>query len=136
MKNSILYTILALVLIVAGSAYYFYTPPHKSILGRALVLVFVNNSASQANLANQWEKLDLSIDLIDACSGKNSAKRIACTRKYIQSALSRTKEVNKPLLLLSDKDSSQSLLAAMSKYDADQIAALILLQAKADENIP
>lgn len=134
MKNSILYITLALILIIAGSGYFFYTPPDKTILGRALVLMFVNDDIDGVVLANRWEKVDLSVEIINACAGGNNAKRIACKSKYIKSALSRTKDVNKPLLLLADKDSSQTLLSALSNNEPDQIAALILLQAKANKN--
>ncbi len=133
MKNSILYIIIALVLIIAGGGYYFYTQPHKIILGRALVLMFVNDNSDQVKLVNQWEKLDLSVDIIDACARGDNAKRVACKGKYVKSALSRTKDVNKPLLLLADKDSSKTLLSALSKNDGNQIAALILLQVNLDE---
>jgi hypothetical protein len=135
MKNSVIYIILASVFIVAGGGYYFYSPPAKSILGRALVLMFIEDSAKQVNLVNQWEKLDLSVEFADACTGKSEAKRIACTNKNIRSALSRTKQVNKPLLLLADKNSSQALLATLTGSDTIQIAALILLQAEANENL-
>ena len=134
MKNSILYISLALILIIAGSGYIFYTPPDKSILGRALVLIFVNDDIDGVKLANQWEKLDLSVEIINTCASGNNAKRIACKTKYMQRALSRTKNVNKPLLLLADKDSSQTLLLSLSDHESNQIAALILLQAKANGN--
>jgi hypothetical protein len=104
--KSILYAILGLAFIVAGIGYYFYSPPTKNILGRALVLMFVNDSANHVNLANQWEKLDLSVEFSDDCVGGNSAKKLACANKHIQEALSRTKNANKSLLLLADKDSS------------------------------
>ena len=128
MKKSVLYIILALILITAGSWYY-YSPPDKSILGRALVLMFVAKDVDKTNLASQWEKLDLSVEFIDVCTSGNDAKRLACVNKHIQKTLLRTKAVNKPLLLLADKDSSISLLAGVTKFNADQVAGLILLQA-------
>lgn len=135
MKNSILYTILALALIIAGIGYYFYSPPTKNILGRALVLMFVNDSASHVDLVSEWEKLDLSVEFSDDCTNANNAKRSVCIKKYIRSALSRTKAVNKPLLVLADKDASPSLITTLTNSDADQIAAVILLQAKSDKPI-
>jgi len=135
MKNSILYIMLALALVIVSAGYYFYSLPTKNILGRALVMMFVSDSDDHVNLISEWEKLDLSVEMTDNCVGENSAKSSVCASKYIRRALSRANELNKPLLLLADKKSSQSLLASIAKIDAKQIAALILLQAKAGDNI-
>jgi len=135
MKNSILYTILALTLIIAGIGYYSYSPATKNIFGRALVLMFVKDSANYGDLTSQWEKLDLSVEMTDDCIGENNKKNIACTSKHIRQALSSAKKVNKPLLLLADKDSSQALLASLDADNSEQIAALILIQANVNENI-
>ncbi|MFK7794481.1 MAG: hypothetical protein AB8B89_03955 [Gammaproteobacteria bacterium] len=134
MKNSILYIALALVFIIVGSGYYFNTPPHKDIFGRALVLMFVDDSINQADLIAEWERLDLSVDVVDDCMAGSSAKRIACQDKYIQSALLRAEGARKPLLLLAEKESSLTLFSAINKNDVSRITALILLQARASGN--
>tara|TARA_R110002096_G_scaffold421984_1_gene628231 strand:+ start:1272 stop:2720 length:1449 start_codon:yes stop_codon:yes gene_type:complete len=133
MKNSILFAIFALILVIAGSGYYFYSPPHENILGRALVLMFVNDSPGQTDLVKQWEKVDLSVEIIDDCAVGDDTRRTACTEKHIERALKRINDVNKPLLVLADKGSSQALLSALNDNDIHQIAALILLQASGDE---
>ena len=59
MKNTLLYTMFVLALIIAGIGYYYYSPPAKNIFGRALVLMFVNDSAKHDGLISLWEKSDL-----------------------------------------------------------------------------
>ncbi len=124
-----------LVLVIAGIGYYLYELPQKNILGRALVLVFAGQSVDQIKLVDQWEKVDLSLEFADLCVGKSGANSAACMRKSIQSALSRAQIANKQLLILADKDSSQALLGALTKQDNNQIAALVLLQAKASVSL-
>lgn len=128
MKKSVLSLILALIFITAGSGYYYYSLPDKTILGRALVLMFVANNIDTDVLALEWGKLDLAVEFIDTCTRGDEAKRSACINKHIKNTLERTEAVDKPLLLLADKDSSLDLLSGVTRLNAEEIAALILLQ--------
>ncbi len=135
MKNSVLTILLALALVIASIGYYFYPPAEKPILGRALVLMFVADSQNQSNLLNQWEKLDLSVAFSNGCVIDDVIRRRACVSQQINNAFIRTQQVNKPLLVLADKGVSQAVLATLKESDANQISALILLQAEADESL-
>ena len=137
MKNSARYTIPTLVLaIVAIAGYYYYsTQAQTNILGRALVLGFVEDSHVSLKIASQWEDLDLSVELIDTCQKNNKARQAKCISKYIKKTLLRTQEVNKPLIVLADKGSSAALLRALNNHNVAELAALVLLQAEMNSDI-